>query len=47
MLIANQTCTDISGIPDGRLLQVFPSRLNGDDISAEYEHSTIDAEISY
>ena len=45
-VIANQTYTDISDIPDGRLLQVSSSRLSQDDISAEYEHSTIDAELS-
>lgn len=46
ILIANQTETDIPDIPDGRLLQVFSSRFSGDDISAEYERSAIDAGIS-
>ena len=39
MIVANQTYTDISEVPDGRLLQVFSSPLSGDDISAEYEPS--------
>ncbi len=46
IMVANQTYTDISGVPDGRLLQVFSSRLSGGDIFAEYEHTTIDAELS-
>lgn len=35
LINANQTHTDISDIPDGRLLQVSSSRLSQDDISAE------------
>lgn len=46
LINANQTHTDISDIPDGRLLQVASSRLSQDDVSAEYEHSKIDAELS-
>ena len=46
LIIANQTYPDRSEIPRGSLLQVFPSRLSQDDISAEYEHSKIDAELS-
>ena len=46
-VIANQTYTDISDTPDGRLLQVSSSRLSQDDISAEYEHSTFATELTF
>ena len=46
LITANQTYTGLSDIPEGRLLLVSSSRLSEDDISAEYEHPTVDAELS-